>query len=345
MVYSVKSGYQVALNDKFNDRCSASNPNSKWWLRLWNLNIPPKVRIFLWQVCNNDIPSLLNLQSRKIISNTTCSRCKKGVEDSAHALLWCPKAKKVWYKTTFWSIMEKFIGYHSLDLIRWLLDNVKKDDIEAWCMVLWSSWLNRNNFIHNNKVIAPDELLNWVFSFLKEFQNSRIISTYVVSSCYVIYSSSWSPPPLGSLKLNIDVAMKANFSHIRIGEVIRNDKGEVVSALSKHLDGSFSADLREYLALREGLLLAKRPGFSVRLVEADAVNVVSVVNSNRFLSSIVGPVISDVKALFRDVGVINSQAIPRNRNVVAHTLASLAFSSYEDKTWLFEKPDCIAYLL
>ncbi|KAK1554535.1 hypothetical protein Q3G72_013669 [Acer saccharum] len=239
--------------------------------------------------------------------------------------------------------MENFRRYPSLDLIKWLLDNVKKDDMEAWCMVLWSSWLNRNNFIHNNKVRAPDELLNWVFSFLKEFQSSRAISALVASSHYVIDSSCWSPPSLGSLKLNTDVAMKAYFSHIGIGAVIRNDKREVVPTLSKPMDGSLSAELGEYMALREGLLIAKILGFSVGWVE-DAVNVVYEVNSNRFLSSIAGPVISDIKALFRDVGVINSQAIPRNRNVVAHTLASLAFSSYEDKTWLFEKPDCIASL-
>ncbi|KAK2635248.1 hypothetical protein Ddye_030040 [Dipteronia dyeriana] len=71
--------------------------------------------------------------------------------------------------------MENFRGYPRIDLIRWLLDNVKKDDIEAW----------------------------------------------------------W------------------------IGAVIRNDNGEVISALSKPMDGSFSTELGDYLALREGLLLAE----------------------------------------------------------------------------------------
>ncbi|KAK3232548.1 hypothetical protein Dsin_004429 [Dipteronia sinensis] len=162
-----------------------------------------------------------DLLARKIISNPICSCFKKGVEDSAHALLWCPEAKK-------------------------------KDDIEAWCMVMWSSWLNRNNFVHNNKVRAPDELLNF-----KEFQNSRAISTQVASSRSVIDSLCWSPPNLCSLKLNTDVAMKADFSHIGIGAVIRNDEGEVVSTRSKPMVGSFSTELGEYLALRVGLLLTK----------------------------------------------------------------------------------------
>ncbi|KAK0600001.1 hypothetical protein LWI29_010624 [Acer saccharum] len=47
---------------------------------------------------------------------------------------------------------------------------------------------------------------------------------------------------------------------MRIGAVIRNCDGLVVAALSKPFADVFSAELGEYLALRESLVLAKNLG-------------------------------------------------------------------------------------
>ncbi|KAK4859865.1 hypothetical protein QYF36_013251 [Acer negundo] len=54
-------------------------------------------------VCNEALPSLVNLYNLKIITLPVSERCGLAVEDSAHALFWCSKAKEkrlfklVWY--------------------------------------------------------------------------------------------------------------------------------------------------------------------------------------------------------------------------------------------------------
>ncbi|KAL5853747.1 hypothetical protein ACOSQ3_008865 [Xanthoceras sorbifolium] len=90
--YYVKSGYRVAAQEKLSLSGSSSSPDSKWWLALWNLNIPPKIKIFIWRVCHNAIPSLCNLCSRKIVVDPCCTRYGDAHESSAHALFWC----RVW---------------------------------------------------------------------------------------------------------------------------------------------------------------------------------------------------------------------------------------------------------
>ncbi|KAL5803503.1 hypothetical protein ACOSQ4_031808 [Xanthoceras sorbifolium] len=107
--YSVKSGYRVAAQDKLSLSGSSSSPDSKWWLALWNLNIPPKIKIFIWRVCHNAIPSLCNLCSRKIVVDPCCSRCGDDPESSAHALFWAKRA-----------------------------------EFEEFCMILWGVWSDRN---------------------------------------------------------------------------------------------------------------------------------------------------------------------------------------------------------
>ncbi|KAH7573855.1 hypothetical protein JRO89_XS03G0215300 [Xanthoceras sorbifolium] len=66
----------------------------------------------------------------------------------------------------------------------------------------------------------------------------------------------WIVPPVGSFKLNCDVAVRIDRDCIGIGVVIRSNSRLVVVTASKVLLGSFSPEIGEFLALREGLLLA-----------------------------------------------------------------------------------------
>ncbi|KAL5846730.1 hypothetical protein ACOSQ3_010254 [Xanthoceras sorbifolium] len=61
--YSVKSGYWVALDQKLlksGPSCSRVDGVS-WWMILWGLKIPSKVRIFCWKACLNWQPTFHTL--------------------------------------------------------------------------------------------------------------------------------------------------------------------------------------------------------------------------------------------------------------------------------------------
>ena len=74
------------------------------------------------------------------------------------------------------------------------------------------------------------------------------------------------------------MAIRDSFPFIGLGAVIRNHNGEIIAAISKPWQGSFCAEVGEYLALREGLILAKKFNLTVKLAEVDAVNVANGVN-------------------------------------------------------------------
>ncbi|KAK3199023.1 hypothetical protein Dsin_022438 [Dipteronia sinensis] len=95
--YSVKSGYRVALQRKLQAAAfsSSSSPSQKWWSSLWSFNVLPKVRIFIWRVCLNAVPSLANLRSRKVVADPWCPRCGVEVESGGYAFFWCGGARKV----------------------------------------------------------------------------------------------------------------------------------------------------------------------------------------------------------------------------------------------------------
>ena len=61
--FSVKTAYQVALrlHHQQTGEHSLASMDRKMWKRLWSLNIPPKVRNFMWRACSNILPTKANL--------------------------------------------------------------------------------------------------------------------------------------------------------------------------------------------------------------------------------------------------------------------------------------------
>ncbi|KAI5669558.1 hypothetical protein M9H77_19411 [Catharanthus roseus] len=60
--------------------------NSKAWRRIWELNVQPRVRVFLWHL----------VRRRLGISPGHCCRCGAKEENDRHVLLECPITSRAW---------------------------------------------------------------------------------------------------------------------------------------------------------------------------------------------------------------------------------------------------------
>ncbi|GMN60151.1 hypothetical protein TIFTF001_029243 [Ficus carica] len=115
---------------------------------------------------------------------------------------------------------------------------------------------------------------------LAGFSEWRALNRVVPKQLQIIGSNMWMPPPIGLLKMNVDVAVLPASHHIGMGVVIHNDQGMFCGALAKALEGSLSSLLAECLALREGLKFAHELEVDALMVESDAINLVSAINDN-----------------------------------------------------------------
>lgn len=61
---------------------------------------------------------------------------------------------------------------------------------------------------------------------------------------------SWKPPPSGKSKLNFDGPLLKQSKNVGIGVILRDNKGEVLLALSQKEVGMFDVDVIEVLAAR-----------------------------------------------------------------------------------------------
>ena len=98
--FSVKIVYYVALPIVENlegGESSNGDTRTPLWKKMWQLKIPPKVRIFAWRVCMNGLPTLLNLGRRRINNDALCPLYRKEPESTIHALFFCEKIWEVWW--------------------------------------------------------------------------------------------------------------------------------------------------------------------------------------------------------------------------------------------------------
>ena len=67
----------------------------KEWLAIWKVNVPAKIRVFLWRLARHSLSSGDVLHHRNMATHNLCGIC--GEPDSwKHALLECNLARCVW---------------------------------------------------------------------------------------------------------------------------------------------------------------------------------------------------------------------------------------------------------
>lgn len=101
-MFSVHSAYRMLVVNKQHNTDylesgagrSDTRAEEKDWTTLWSVKVPSKLRIFLWRLAKQSLPTADVLHHRNMKPQSVCSLC--GNEDSwRHALIECHMAKCV----------------------------------------------------------------------------------------------------------------------------------------------------------------------------------------------------------------------------------------------------------
>jgi len=92
--FSVRSAYHMEVAQRSIAFASCSNPamHSLVWKLLWRLDIPRSTQLFLWQACQNILPTKQKLFRRKIVEDPLCLMCGQMEEQVGHVLWSCTAA-------------------------------------------------------------------------------------------------------------------------------------------------------------------------------------------------------------------------------------------------------------
>ncbi|XP_024043083.1 uncharacterized protein LOC112099827 [Citrus clementina] len=256
--YSVKSGYQLALNLNFPNEPESSNSSSRLWKIPWMLDLPEKVKIFMWRALKNILPTAENLWKRKSLQEPICQRCKLQVETVSHALIECKTARKTWDLAPLTAQLSKDHNQDFFNAIQEMCSRSLKAEAELMVVYCWVIWSARNKFIFEGKKSNSRILAAKAESVLKAYQRVSKPGTIHVTKNRGVDQQKWKPPPKNVLKLNVDAAVNSKDQKTGLGAIIRDAEGKILAVGIKQAQFRERVSLAEAEAILWGLQVAKQ---------------------------------------------------------------------------------------
>ena len=150
----------------------------------------------------------------------------------------------------------------------------------------------------------------------------------------------WSPPPEGSVLINIDAAIFSQSQRMGIGVVIRNHLGQVLAACRRYVMHFQLPELAEAVAMRHALKFAEEAGFRKVIVASDCATLISKVKCLQSDRSHIGVLVHDIKSRASKFNSCTFTHVNRCCNMAAHVLARS--SEYDlGSGWFNLVPDVI----
>lgn len=140
-MYTVKAGYHIAMEDNRTRLCIGealnAQRNNDLWRLVWSLQVPPKVKNFVWKACNNILPVRYNLHRKGISPSVVCPLSDRAEEVVMHALVLCQAARVSWFARPLIVRSEGLGRSSSASWFSSLMSKLDKHQQAVAAMIAW----------------------------------------------------------------------------------------------------------------------------------------------------------------------------------------------------------------
>ncbi|KAK9029178.1 hypothetical protein V6N11_026299 [Hibiscus sabdariffa] len=313
-----------------------TSTSSVFYAKLWQSNIPSKVKITLWRFVRNYLPTRSNLYTRYLLVDSLCPLCQQQPETVVHLCLQCNITTQI--LLAFHITIPAW--FPNMDWLTWLgscVSSLSNTDCVLFFITMWAVWGVRNKLIH--KSISPDiaMVVSFIKNYVAEFEASQVVSYKPSLSS----SSRWLPPSGNLIKVNFDTVFDSHMLSSSSGIVFRNHEGLLLAVAvypHSHIPNPCVAEAQACL---DAISLAKDLFFCNIIIEGDSLTVINKLQSGSNDMSLIGMILSDVKSLSKFFEGVTFNFVSRACNEVAHKTALLDRNSASFLVWVEEAPTVI----
>ena len=365
-VFSVRSAYRLAVNDKEANRdlgqsSTAPTGERKIWSVLWKANVPPKIRNFGWRLATESLGVQTSRHKRGLELFPTCSICGMEPEDGYHAVMRCTKAKAL--RDTMrevWNLpRDTDLTCTGHEWVLLTLDKANEEERTHLLFIWWRAWHLRNNIIFGDgkdTIKASAEFLQSYASSYAAIRAGQSLPDFKGKGKVMpdisfretkqrVADYQWARPNSGWLKLNVDASFIQETNHGAWGAVLRDTNGAVIGSAWNTITNCASAEAAEAEACLEGIRDTMQFIDRPVVIESDRVNVIQQISSKDFNRSPIGSLCREIQSLLGQLPDFTIAKISRNGNRVAHALASFGRSGVSKGVLIGSVPACVLRLV
>ncbi|RHN55891.1 putative RNA-directed DNA polymerase [Medicago truncatula] len=320
--YTVKSAYRLC-----SDLITAINPiqHDYRWNSIWNLQIPPRVRAFLWRLAQHCLPTRANLLTRGIPCDDSCIFCDQFAETQTHVFFVCPKASSCWELLGVNHIIRDLLlsSNDCTSMFFDLIDRLHPQQQVLVAMTLWSLWKSRNSKLWEATDTTPISIVTRAKDVINEWSCMQREKAPIHHANSV---HSWIKPPIGTIKCNVDAAAFNNNSIMGYGMCFRDYTGTFLLGKSDFHHSSATVLEAESLALLDAIKLAISNEMHVVLFETDSKILADALTNNSSPTNEFGDLVTQCRSLLLDKPDFAVSYVRRQANSVAHSIARASLS-------------------
>ncbi|VFQ59793.1 unnamed protein product [Cuscuta campestris] len=336
--YTVKQGYRVAHNDQ----AVGGNLDKAVWQGLFRLNVPPKVRNFIWRGMHEVLLVRANLVRKGVSITTACPRCLSIEETTLHGLVLCPFAVRCLREVggERGNVEPSFALWFAA-----LWKESSREFVACVAIILWEIWTQRNQLVWNNKYMQPKTLVARALQWYQSWQQAKQEDLEVARTRNTFHNQ-WEPPVHGALKCNVDANFNPNTHLARVGMVVRDSNGYFVKGASRGLGQVEDACMAEAIGVREALSWLKGI-FRDRIItlEMDNQTLYFALQEREENFSYFSGLVFDCKTLMSEFYSVSLSFVRRSANEVAHLLARASDFMHDLLEWDDTPPTIICDVL
>ncbi|KAA3472189.1 reverse transcriptase [Gossypium australe] len=331
-VFSVRSSHK--LLQKWDPTAYALHNNyMTFYRKLWRVEIPSKIKIFIWKISWNYIASKVNLYARKLGNNSVCPRCYGSEETLNHLFQGCPVSAEIW---RLLSDMD-LASYTTVEFSEWLtlvLVSLPLEKCRLFCIVLWRIWGDRNSRIHDKTTKSSQEIVRFIYRYLQELDGIRMTNSKCSNNSW-----EWQNPPETRLKINFGGAYDGRNKISASGVVVRDSRGQVIISNAVIHRGFQTAFEAEALACRRATQIALEMEKKGSIIEGDSLTVIKKCQNLDQDKSQISSYIFDVHHMKSRDRSLKFDFTHRSTNNLAHILAVESLRRKEEHYLLNRVPD------
>ncbi|XP_057432855.1 uncharacterized protein LOC130725663 [Lotus japonicus] len=214
-----------------------AGPSSAFpWKKVWQLQVPNKVRHFLYRAAANRLPCKRNLARRGVLLHDSCVLCNAdGASKTLDRLfLQCEWTQRFWFAVLNLrsSTLSSFRGW-----ILGLLLNGDAELLTRVVMLVWALWKHRNEILFHGGLADVGVVTNMAYEVLRDWTEAnerRPAREGRQNQETMNFEKGWIKPREGALRINIDAGWFGENGQ-GLGLVIRDHHGECMYAATKFL--------------------------------------------------------------------------------------------------------------